>query len=189
MVVCPGPMGAASTTNIRRAWRRNIRSFGLFSDEDFGFWTGERDEEFVLGFGANRSGLIEPHPRWDDDHWSVYSVPHAYVAMLFAVLPSTWLLRRRANLSRRQFAVIVAATYGLLLTLGIISIAFAPGGVMVAPVFVFVNGVVISVMLWVGRLLLNRRTLRLAGRCLTCGYDLRATPDRCPECGVVPGVR
>ena len=70
--------------------------------------------------------------------------------------------------------------------------AFEAGRVwtLVMPPWVFAAGcAVVAVALDVGRRLRRRRRgRRVQGLCPVCGYDLRSSPGRCPECGAEPLV-
>jgi hypothetical protein len=46
--------------------------------------------------------------------------------------------------------------------------------------------VLLAMPLWELRRRLRVRRLRRRGACTGCGYDLRASPGRCPECGLEP---
>jgi hypothetical protein len=54
--------------------------------------------------------------------------------------------------------------------------------VITVPFWLFAAITAIPPLLALRRKLYERRCWQLA-RCPSCGYDLRATPDRCPECG------
>ena len=56
---------------------------------------------------------------------------------------------------------------------------------IVVPTWMVAGPAAVLPALWLaGRL--RRRRQKRAGLCSSCGYDLRASPDRCPECGVIP---
>jgi hypothetical protein len=43
-----------------------------------------------------------------------------------------------------------------------------------------------GIRLWQGRRQVLREYRKANGLCMACGYDIRATPDRCSECGAIP---
>jgi hypothetical protein len=54
-----------------------------------------------------------------------------------------------------------------------------------APSIIVINLAALIWMFFRWRRDRQHKTWRVLGRCLKCGYDLRESRDRCPECGTV----
>ena len=59
---------------------------------------------------------------------------------------------------------------------------------IVAPHWLAATATALLPAAWVATRIRRRRD-PCSVYCPTCGYDLRATPDRCPECGAVPAAK
>lgn len=62
----------------------------------------------------------------------------------------------------------------------------AVAGGRVADVIIPYWAILVAATLLPAIVLHRRRRRHQPGLCPACGYDLRATPDRCPECGRIP---
>lgn len=117
----------------------------------------------IYRFASPQSGLmpLKDSPNaWQPSPWSGRSIKHPF---LFG----------QVVFQRGAFWTASSTTTHAALHIHYFLLALVFGSLSIAQ----------SIRLWQ----IHRRQRALAhGRCAVCGYDLRASPERCPECGAVP---
>jgi hypothetical protein len=171
---------AAAALMVRSAFARNLIEVRLFAGADTRYsarlnsWRGSAILTIVHRFRTDKEPMAEwleaPSDPWIE-HWSY---PRGSVDEQYAQDAST--LNWHFGFAARRLAGMMSSSSG---GRPMLATRFR---IYAAPWWVFV---VVTAILPGAMLVRHRKIRRRArtGQCIDCGYDLRASPDRCPECG------
>jgi hypothetical protein len=140
--------------------------------------------------------------RWITEEDGVVAGDIGVLKILFAVAVGVFLVaaiaialdqpgRAFPNARREDWPYYAAATVCMMLVLAAITLPsyLAPApGTPIWPMFV------VPLLAWPAMHIasipaVRRRKRKQAGLCSECGYDLRGSPERCPECGAKPAAK
>ena len=133
---------------------------------------------------------------WREDCWLLHSWPfggsvdssRGAVSVSWWTPRSTWAATQRAwtfagfGLYRDTLILTAVSYHGPTRVWTVINGSFPEGTTLQVPHWALaVPGMILPLLWWRRRHRTQRR--RALGLCLTCGYDLRASSERCSECG------
>lgn len=150
-------------------WVRGYFTSDYFAGAAGGWFCGVSSGVGTLSIDANR---LLPNRPWRSGHWNDY--PDA--------LHARGLVPGERGISVRFDSI----GFSFMATRGVPSRRIMPSFLLTVPNW-FLLVMLGSWPFILARIMRWRASRSIsAGRCRSWGYDLRATPDRCPECGTVP---